>query len=398
MTQKNKLWQTGSGLHPLVEQFTVGEDYILDQKLLPYDIQASKAHANMLQKIGVLTNEENTQVQQGLDEILELWKKGEFTITIDQEDGHTAIEQYLTENVGEVGKKIHTGRSRNDQSMVMIRLFSKEKLQEIIQFTENLIQVFEEKKLKVNAPLPGYTHMQKAMPTTVSTWLESFQNGFEDSLTTLKATLDQINQNPLGSAAGFGINHLELDKDSTTKEMNFDRVQSNPLYCGLSRGYFENIILQSLSQLMILSSRFASDLMLFTMQETQFFSLSDDYVTGSSIMPQKKNYDLFEIMRGNVRVFLGFQQQIQGVIAGLGSGYHRDLQLTKKPFVEGVELCELTLQLLIEVIPNLEANKENLEAAMTEELFVTDKVYEKVAAGQPFREAYLETKKEFFKK
>lgn len=397
--KSTKLWQTGSGLHPLVEAFTVEDDYLCDQKLIPYDIQASKAHANMLEKIGVITKTENKQAQKGLDEILKLWENGKFTVEKSQEDGHTAIEQFLTTHCGEVGKKIHTGRSRNDQSMVMIRLFAKAKLQKLIELTGQLIKTFEaKKKAEKGIPMPGYTHMQKAMPASVSLWLESFQHGLRDALQLLESTLKVIDQNPLGSAAGFGINELKLDRKQTTKEMGFAKTQENPMYCGFSRGFFENIVLQAVSNVMILCSRFASDMMLFTMQEAYFFSLPDEFVTGSSIMPQKKNYDLFEIMRGNARVFLGFQQTIQGIIASLGSGYHRDLQLTKKPFLDGIEMAELTLKLMIEVIPAIKSNKENLEKAMTKELFVTDEVYKKVAQGQPFREAYLETKKEFFQR
>lgn len=395
-----KLWG-GDGLHPLVEAYTVGEDFRIDgEALLPYDLKASEAHASMLQKIGVLSPEELTQTKKALSEVSELWKKGEFKVTRSQEDCHTAIEQYITEKYGEVGKKIHTGRSRNDQSMTMIRLYSLDQVREVQQLAQSLASAAEARAEKGldKLPMPGYTHMQRAMPTTVGTWLRSFASGWRDSCKMLDGALAVLDQNPLGSAAGFGINHLALDRSHTTKSMGFSRTQENPMYCGLSRGMFENVALQAMSLPMVLSSRFATDMMMFTQQESSFFCLSDQFVTGSSIMPQKKNYDLFEIMRANGKVYGSLQTQIQETIVGLGSGYHRDLQCTKKAFVEACGLVTSTLKLLAEAIPALEAREDNLRAAMTEELFVTDEVYKLVATGKPFREAYGTAKADFFKR
>ncbi len=389
-----KLWQAGSGgLHPLVEKFTVGEDHIIDQKLLPYDIQASIAHAEMLCEIGVLDKQELSLLQDGLNEILKKWENGEFVVQQHQEDCHTAIEQFLTENYGEVGKKIHTGRSRNDQVLVMMRLFMKDELLDVRKFVNNLKAILEKKIADVQEiPMPGYTHLQKAMPTTVGVWLDSYLAGFRDFEYSLESTLKIIDQNPLGSASGFGIGNFPLDRDFTTEQMGFARTQKNPMYCGLSRGYFENIVLQTLSQVMILAGRFANDMLLFTTSEFNFLSLPNNFTTGSSIMPQKRNYDLFEIMRGNVKIFNGYQNQIQSVVSAIGGGYQRDLQLLKKPFVDGVELCEMTLGLLGEVIVELQVNEEVLKDSMTDDLFVTNEVYELVKNGMSFREAYIEIK------
>lgn len=396
-----KLWQgSGGGLHPLVEAYTVGEDYRLDgEVLLPYDLKASGAHASMLQKIGVLTAEELQTLKTALTEIEELWKKGEFKVTPSQEDGHTAIEQYITEKYGDVGKKIHTGRSRNDQSMTMIRLYSLEQLREVKALALKLASAAEARLPKLNdVAMPGYTHMQRAMPTSVGTWLGSFAQGWKDAAKVLDGAISVLDQNPLGSAAGFGINGLALDRAETTKLMGFATVQSNPMYCGLSRGMFENVALQAMSLPMVLSSRFATDMMMFTQQETLFVALPDNFVTGSSIMPQKKNYDLFEIMRANGKVFGSLQMQIQETIVGLGSGYHRDLQCTKKAFIEACQLATSTLGLLKEVIPVLQVREEKLKVAMTEDLYVTDEVYRLVAKGKAFREAYGEAKEAFFKR
>lgn len=395
--KRAKLWQVGDGLHPLVEAYTVGEDFRIDgEHMIPFDVEASIAHAEMLCSIGILTKEECEQAKKGLEEVKAEWQAGRFKVTIGQEDCHTAIEQFLTERYGDVGKKIHTGRSRNDQSLTMLRLYMRGKLHDVVAGTASVAEKFAAAaKVHHDVSMPGYTHMQKAMPTTVAVWLESFCHAFRDSDGILRSSLALVNQNPLGSAAGFGINHLTLDRRKTTELMNFDRLQENVMYCGFSRGFFEMIVLQALNIPMTIASRFATDMMMFTQQETSFFSLPHQFVTGSSIMPQKKNYDLFEIMRANGKVFASLQSQVQSTIVGLGSGYHRDFQLTKKAFVEAVELAIQTLSLLEACVPELQVNKERLEAAMTKELFVTDDVYKRVAAGELFRDAYLEVKQLF---
>merc|ERR1712072_1382886 len=257
----------------------------------------------------------------------------------------------------------------------MLRLYMRSKLQEFAALTANVAKGFAVKaKDHCDVPMPGYTHMRKAMPTKVGIWLESFSHALQDSDRILKSTLALVNQNPLGSAAGFGINHLQLDRKKTTELMNFDRCQENVMYCGFSRGYFGMIVLQALNVPMVVASRFATEMMMFTQQETSFFSLPDQFVTGSSIMPQKKNYDLFEIMRANGKVFASLQNQIHSTIVGLGSGYHRDFQVTKKAFVEAVDLVMQTLAVLNACVPALQVNKDLLQAAMTHELF-TDDVY-----------------------
>lgn len=391
---KNKLWQINkTGLNPLVEAFTVGDDHLIDQILIPYDVKGSLAHAEMLHKIGILNKRELTQLKSGFNKILQVWNKGKFKITRSQEDSHTAIEQFLTKNYGEIGKKIHTGRSRNDQSLMMMRLLAKDELSTI---EKSLRELHDNFKLKIkqtkNISMPGYTHMQKAMPTTVGIWLDSYLSALNDILPMLKTTQKIINQNPLGSASGFGIQNFPVDREFTTNKLLFGKIQQNPMYCAFSRGYFENIVLQTLSSLMIIFGRFANDMLLFTMQEFNFFSLPDEFTTGSSIMPQKKNYDVFEVMRGNTKVFHSYQTQIQEIISSLGSGYHRDLQLTKKPFIEGINLCQNTIEIMIEIIKALKINKIALQKAMTKDLFATDDVYELVKKGKSFRDAYIEVK------
>jgi argininosuccinate lyase len=393
--QTNTIWAVGnSTTHPLVEAYTAGDDYVLDQKLLSCDIQASIAHAEMLKKIGVLTAQELRAAKKGLAKAQALWKEGKFTISQAQEDGHTALEQFLTENFGDVGKKIHTGRSRNDQALVMTRLYMKEKLAEVQKLTKKLENAFAKKGTAMKYAMPGYTHMQKAMPTTVQVWLNSYADALKDAEVQLLGVQQIIDQNPLGSASGFGIANFKLDRAYTTRTLGFKKTQENPLYCGMSRGYFEHIAMQAMENFMLLAGKFANDMMLFTTQEFGFFSLPEEFTTGSSIMPQKRNYDLFEIMRGNVKVFSGYHDQVRNIVASLGSGYHRDYQLTKKPFVLSVELCITTLELLVEVVGNIKADKEKLAAAMTDDLFATEKVYALVKKGMSFRDAYVEVKKQ----
>lgn len=386
-----KLWQKNKGqrLDEGVEEYTVGEDYMLDRDLVVFDVQGSLAHARMLEKIGILTVLELKKLEKGLREIAALAVAGKFRIEKSQEDCHTAIEVYLTEKYGEVGKKIHTGRSRNDQILVTLRLFSKAKLKEVSALILRLIQSFSKQSKKYRGvKMPGYTHMQRAMPSSVSMWLESFAQSLEDDLIFVSAAQKIIDQNPLGSAAGFGENVLGLDRKFTTRLLGFERVQNNPMSCAASRGKFELMVLAALSFIILDLGKFASDLLLFTTKEFDFFSLPDEFRTGSSIMPQKKNYDVLEIMRGNVGIFLGFQYQIQEVIKNLPSGYNRDFQLTKEPYLKALKLFGSTVAVAARVVENLQVHRSNLEAACTAELYATDEAYRLVKKGMSFRDAY----------
>ena len=398
-----KIWDRGvakktdSKTSQVVEDYTVGIDYLLDLELLPYDIMASMAHAKMLHKIKILNSQELKTLITGLNKILSLSKVGKFKIDKSQEDGHTAIEAYLTEHCGIVGKKVHTGRSRNDQALVTVRLFSKEKLLEIKKQVEDLIKALEGQiKKQGKIKMPGYTHMQRAMPSSVGMLLASYHDSLEDDLILIDAISKIIDQNPLGSAAGYGENILGLDRKFTTKELNFKRVQENPIYCALSRGKFENLVLQAISSVMFDIGKIASDLLLFTTKEFDFFTLPDSFKTGSSIMPQKKNYDVLELIRGNIAMGNGYQHQIENVIKNLFSGYNRDFQLTKEPYIKGMKLALDTIRVMTLVVKNLEAKKKNLESACTPELYATDEALRLVKKGKSFREAYQEVKEKFY--
>lgn len=393
-----QIWQTQDGkLNPLVEAYTVGDDYILDAILAKYDVKASLAHARMLHSMGVLSDDDINNINSGLGELSKKIDNKSFIIEPSQEDCHTAIEEYLTENYGEVGKKIHTGRSRNDQSMVMMRLY----MIDIFNYMQNavaqLVKVYEETSKKyVNVAMPGYTHMQKAMPTTAGVWLGAYKDGFEDTSKLINGARIYIDQNPLGSASGFGISNFAMNRNITTKELNFAKTQENPMYCGYSRGLFENVVLQALSPVMIIAAKFANDMLLFSTSDFDFVALPPEFTTGSSIMPQKRNYDVFEIMRGNTKVYHSLQQQIQDIILGIGGGYQRDLQLTKRPFINALEICKQTVDLLTLMVPKIIVNKDKLAKAMTDDLFVTNKVYDLVNNGMSFRDAYIKVKQQYF--
>lgn len=393
----SKLWSESDKLDPAVEAYTVGNDYLTDMKLLPYDLKASAAHAGMLAKIGILSGGEYENIKRALDEIKKLHESGKFVIKPEQEDCHTAIEQYITEKYGESGKKIHTGRSRNDQVLTMLRLYMRDVLNDLGEKLETLSTAFTQAAKKAEGvPMPGYTHMQKAMPSSVSDWLGAYADACNDLTPLVKATYKLVDQSPLGSAAGFGVKGLELDREMTAREMGFARAQQNPIYAGISRGYFESAVLDLGGLIMTLSGRFASDMLLFTTQEFDYFSLPPEYTTGSSIMPNKRNYDIFEVMRGNAKVVEACNLQIKSVTAGLGSGFQRDLQLTKEPFLKGAEVTLTTLDILCQAVPKLQIHEGKLKTAMTADLYATEKAYELVKQGLPFREAYKQVKSELF--
>ena len=388
-----KLWSKDSKivLNKMVETYTIGNDYILNMELIPFDVQGSVAHAKMLKKIGILNEDELQALLKGLGDILSLWKDGSFVLSKEDEDCHSAIEFYLTEKFGDVGKKIHTGRSRNDQILVTLRLYSKSKLDEILEAAYQIVETLNKQSKKYAlTKMPGYTHMQRAMPSTVGMWLGSYAESLGDDMQLIKAVYKIIDQNPLGSAAGFGENVLGLDRELTTKELGFAKVQENPMYCALSRGKFENMILQSLCQVVFDLGKLASDLLLFTTKEFGFFDLPDEFKTGSSIMPQKKNFDVLELTRANVSVFYAQQYQVQEIIKNLASGYNRDFQFTTEPYMKGLKVAQDMLMISDLILKNLVVNEEQLASACSKELYATEEVYKRVKKGENFRDAYRE--------
>jgi len=391
-----KLWQKNNKLNKNIEKYTVGDDYILDKRILKFDCIASKAHVKVLFKAGILNESEKNKLIEALDEILKLDEKDKFIIEQEDEDCHTAIENYLTNKLGDLGKKIHTARSRNDQVLTALRLYEKYELDEIEKEIKELIKSLQSKINKFgNIEIPGYTHMQKAMPSSIKLWLGAYLSAFEDDLKILKSTRDLIDQSPLGTAAGYGVPVFAIDRKLSANEMKFSKVMENPIYAQLSRGKFESNIINLLTLIMYNLNRLSSDMILFSMKEFNYIKLPIEFCTGSSIMPQKKNPDVLELMRANYHVVLGEEMKVKGIMGNLISGYNRDMQLTKAPIINSLDITKDTLKISVELINEFTINQEVCKKAMSEELYATEEAYKLVKKGIPFREAYKKISEKF---
>ncbi|MFQ5705892.1 MAG: argininosuccinate lyase [bacterium] len=390
-----KLWQTHTHPNKQIEDFTVDDDFILDQKLVKYDCIASIAHAKMLGTVGILNEQEVQKLERELNHIIHLDKKGKFKIRKEQEDCHTAIENHLVKKLGDLGKKIHTARSRNDQVLTALRLFYKHELNECKKSVERLIKAIANFSKKYGEIIfPGYSHTRKAMPSAVSMWGTSFIDSMNDNLKVVELSLELVDQSPLGTGAGYGI-PLKINRDMTTELLGFKKLQQNPIYCQNSRGKFESTILHALSQIMFDLNKIASDLIVFSMPEFGYFELPEDFCTGSSIMPQKKNPDVLELLRARCHIVVSQEFQIKNIIGNLISGYHRDLQLTKKPIMQAFEITRASIEIMSLIFQNLKVNEDNCAKAMTEEVYATEAVYKLVKGGMPFRDAYKTVAKKY---
>lgn len=390
----SKLWQksstdTQTSASKKAEAFTVGNDYLLDQELVPYDIKGSIVHAKALNKIGVLTDDELGKLTSALQEILKDWEEDNFGIRIDDEDMHTAIERTLVDKLGELGKKIHTARSRNDQVLTAVRLYEKEQLQEIkklIKKVAGTILDFAENHKTV--PMPGFTHTRKAMLSSVGLWAGAFAEMLILRGESSKGIELLVDKSPLGSAAGFGTS-FDIDRKQEADDLGF----SEPLICSttaqLSRGWTELQFVQFLSGVTSVLNRFASDVIQFSSSAYPYFDLSPAVCTGSSIMPQKKNPDVAELIRAGHSKLAGYASTLQTLTANLGSGYHRDLQLTKEPVLKAAEKTKQLLEASELLITHMKPVKENLAEACSSEIFAAEAAYDLVKEkGMTFREAY----------
>ncbi|MDD5162589.1 MAG: argininosuccinate lyase [Candidatus ainarchaeum sp.] len=384
-----KLWQKDSGrIDKAIEEFTVGNDYLLDLKIVKFDAIASIAHAKMLKKIGIFNKQELPKLEKALKEIIVLSEKGKFIIKKEDEDCHTAIENYLTKKIGTAGKKIHTARSRNDQVLVAIRLYAKEEISETKKTVLKLIRELKKFCTKFGKiKMPGYTHMQKAMPSSFGLWADSFTESLESDLETLEFAKKTINQNPLGSAAGYGL-PFKIDRELTTKLLGFEKTQKNPVFCQNSRGKFESTIIFALVQIMLDLNKLATDLLLFSTAEFGFIKLPKEICTGSSIMPQKNNPDVLELIRAKSAVVEAGLFKTLSIIHSLPSGYNRDFQLAKEPLIESFETTKASINAMAIVIAKIKVNKQKTESALTPEIFAAQKALEIAKKGVPFREAY----------
>ncbi|MCX6779699.1 MAG: argininosuccinate lyase [Candidatus Magasanikbacteria bacterium] len=388
----SKLWQKkNSVINKLVESYTVAEDYKLDKEICLYDMEASWAHAQGLHKIGLLTSKELATLKKGLAALKADWLAGKIEITVADEDCHTMIENYLVKKIGAVGKKIHSGRSRNDQVLVALRLYLKDSLFKVrglsLQVAESLLKKANQYK---NVPISGYSHYQIAMISSVSHYMGAYLESVLDDIDFLDKVISSLDKNPLGSAAGFGVN-VALDRAFTADKLNFSAIQVNSLYCQNSKGKMESMYLEALSQLMLTAGRVANDFIIFTMKELNFFQVDESLTTGSSIMPQKKNLDTMEILRANVKVVISNGLLIKNLAVGVLSGYNRDTQLLKKPIFESTKITLDSLQILDLLINNFVPNEEEIKSKIGVEILAADVALNLVKTkGLAFRDAYRE--------
>lgn len=371
--------------------FLAGEDITCDRVLFAYDIRATRAHLEGLQRIGILSEDDCAQLCGLLDRLAAAFESGEFVLDDRYEDGHSAIEQYLVDAAGPVGEKVHTGRSRNDQVLAASRLYLLDAVAGIAELSREIgLACLARAESEAELPMPGYTHMQRAVPSSVGMWLGGFAEAFADTLDFARAVAGVIDSNPLGTAAGYGVN-LALDRGGTTSALGFGRLQLSPVNAQLSRGKFEVMALQAASHALHDARRLAWDLSLFSTAEFGFVTFSDKYTTGSSIMPNKRNPDVVELLRARPAVVDAAIDEIHAVTA-LPSGYHRDLQFTKPPLIRGLACAMQALAIVPGLLRDMKFDAERMRAAISAETFATDAAVELAAAGVPFRSAYRQIK------
>lgn len=383
-----KLWDKGFSTDKKIDHFTVGNDRQLDLLLAKYDVIASKAHAKMLGKIGLLTTEETEALVAELNNIGTTIEEGSFIIEDSFEDMHSKIEFLLTEKLGDTGKKIHTARSRNDQVLVAMHLYLKEELKEIKSQTKALFDLLLDLAEKHKAVmLPGYTHLQIAMPSSFGLWFSAYAESLIDDLYFVDAALKVADQNPLGSAAGYGSS-FPIDRSFTTEEMGFETLKYNVVAAQMGRGKVEKATAFGMSSLAATLSKMAMDICLYMSQNFDFVSFPDELTTGSSIMPHKKNPDVFELVRGKCNKLQSIPNQLTLIINNLPSGYHRDLQLVKEVIVPAIQDMKACLEILTFSLKEIRVNPTIVEDPKYDYLFSVDTLNELVLSGMPFRDAY----------
>jgi len=384
----SRLWDKGDPLDQRVLSFTAGEDHVLDNRLVPYDVQASIAHADMLAEKALIAAEVREQIVTGLEALAAEHAAGQWEVSLEEEDVHTALERRLTERAPEAGPHLHLGRSRNDQVLAALRLYMKDACQKLHDGAMSLADELDALgEREAETPLPGYTHLQPAMPSSVPLWAGGFSAEIRDDATGLLAARRRADKNPLGSAAGYGVPVLPLDREHTRKKLGFAEIHSPVTAVQLSRGKAEAQIAFEIHLLITDLGRLSSDLILFCTQEFSYVALPASMTTGSSIMPQKRNPDVFELIRGRSATSLACLNEIIAIGSKLTSGYHRDLQLIKAPLFRAIDLATDVLQVLEAAIGQIHFIPENIRMEQT--LYATEEAYRLVVEqGVPFREAY----------
>jgi argininosuccinate lyase len=383
-----RLWDKGKALDQRILEFTAGEDHRLDERLVEYDVRASIAHARMLEAQGMLEPFDCSAIAAGLKDLGKAHARGEWSIELVDEDVHTALERRLIENIGEPGGRVHLGRSRNDQVLTALRLYMKDAIVELADLAADVIAALEKLASEQGQiALPGYTHMQPAMPSTVKLWADGFAAEIADDRDGLLAAARRADKSPLGSAAGYGTPKLPVDRDATRSELGFAEIHEPVTAVQLSRGKAEASLLFELTLVTADLGRLAADLLLFYMEEFAFVSLPTEMTTGSSIMPQKRNPDVFELVRAASATVESALVEALGITAKLPSGYHRDLQRLKSPLFRGIDLTADCLAIMAHAIPSVEFKPDNI--SLDPSLYAAEKANELVLSeGIPFREAY----------
>jgi argininosuccinate lyase len=381
------LWQKdGVAVDARVMRFLAGDDVVLDREFFVHDIAASKVHAEGLARIGVIGAAEAASLIRELEVLADDFANGRFVLDDRYEDGHSAIEARLVERLGDTGRKVHTGRSRNDQILVATRLWLKAKLVNLTEICCAIANVCLDRAARDTLPLPGYTHLQRAVVSSTALWFAGFAEAFIDDVIRARDALAWIDSNPLGTAAGYGVN-LPLDREHATAALGFARLQINPIYAQLSRGKFEIGALDALGAALLDLRRLAWDLSLFTTAEFGFVRLPDEYTTGSSIMPNKRNPDVIELMRASYARVAAARTEIEQLLS-LPSGYQRDLQFGKGSIVHGFGRGLAALDLVPDLLSRIEWNAERMRAAIEPSMYATDAAIESAVRGVPFRDAY----------
>jgi argininosuccinate lyase len=383
-----KLWDKGQSIDELFERFTIGQDPILDVTLAHYDVIGSMAHVKMLGSINLLTVAEVEKIVSALKGISDKIEQGNFIIEEGIEDCHSQIELMLTQELGDIGKKVHSGRSRNDQVLTCLKLFAKDQLHEIAGLMKMFFDLLQSQSEKYNKVImPGYTHMQVAMPSSFGLWFGAYAESLVDDLYLLKAATEIADQNPLGSAAGYGSS-FPLDREMTAKEMGFARLNVNSVYAQMTRGKLEKSIGFALSSVAGTVAKLCMDVCMYSGENYNFFSVEKKFTTGSSIMPHKQNPDGFELVRAKCNQIQAMPYELQLILGNLSSGYHRDLQVLKEKFVPTMLAMKDCLVIVTKMLENISVNETIVDDPKYDLLFTVEEVNRLVLEGVPFRDAY----------
>lgn len=392
-----KLWQKDIPHDDAASRFATSKDTSLDVILFPYDCEASIAHAKGLHEIGILTDEDLTRLASALKGMRIKALSGAVLMSPDDEDCHSAIERLLTMQLGEVGKKIHTCRSRNDQVLAALRLCYMDNIKSV---EDRILEVIAALKRlsneKGDIAFAGHTHTRKAMPTTVGDWADGYVAALADSLSAVEFVSKLLSSNPLGTGAGYGL-PIKTDRELVAREAGFEKVDVNGIYSQLSRTKHEKMLLSAFSSVMFDLNRISADLILFTYPDLGYFILDKSITTGSSIMPQKTNPDVLEIIRGYYSVICGYEVQAASVAHNLISGYHRDMQLSKDAVLAAFDIVGSSLEMMTKSLDSLGVDEKKCAQSLSEEIFLTEKAYELVKNGVAFREAYRQVANDYFK-